>query len=68
MKTTEKQTFVKEITAHFNLRERNTEKPTNLYMVIQIDGKQIKIPTGVKVYPHQWSRKKQQPLRVRQSK
>lgn len=62
MKTTEKQTFVKEITAHFNLRERNTEKPTNLYMVIQIDGKQIKIPTGVKVYPHQWSRKKQQPL------
>lgn len=58
----EKQTFVKEITAHFNLRERHSEKPTNLYMVIHIDGKQIKIPTGVKVYPHQWNRKKQMPL------
>ncbi len=58
----EKQTFVKEITAHFNLRERNTKRPTNLYMVIHIDGKQIKIPTGVKVYPHHWNRKKQLPL------
>lgn len=58
----EKQTFVKEITAHFNLRERHSEKPTNLYMVIHIDGKQINIPTGVKVYPHQWNRKKQMPL------
>lgn len=58
----EKQTFVNEITAHFNLRERNTERPTNLYMVINVDGKQIKIPTGVKVYPHHWNRKKQMPL------
>ena len=58
----EKQTFIKEITAHFNLRERYTERPTNIYMVIQIDGKQIKIPTGVKVYPHHWNRKKQMPL------
>ena len=62
MKTMEKQTFVNEITAHFNLRERNTERPTNLYMVINVDGKQIKIPTGVKVYPHHWNRKKQMPL------
>ena len=62
MKTTEKQTFVNEITAHFNLRKGNTERPTNLYMVINVDGKQIKIPTGVKVYPHHWNGKKQMPL------
>ena len=62
MKTMEKQTFVNEITAHFNLRERNTERPTNLYMVINVDGKQIKIPTGVKVYPYHWNGKKQMPL------
>lgn len=62
MKTTEKQTFVNEITAHFNLRKRNTERPTNLYMVINVDGKQIKIPTGVKVHPHHWNGKKQMPL------
>lgn len=58
----EKQIFVQEISGHFNLRKRNSERPTNLYFVLSIGGKQIKIPTGVRIYPHHWNRRKQQPL------
>lgn len=58
----EKQIFVQEIRGNFNLRGRKTERPTNIYFVLCIDGKQVKIPTGVKVYPHHWNRRKQLPL------
>lgn len=56
----EKQTFINEMTCHFNLREPKSQRPTNIYCIICIDGKQMKFPTGVKIYPDQWNQKKQE--------
>ena len=56
----EKQTFANEITCHFNLREPRSQRPTNIYCIICVDGKQMKFPTGVKIYPEQWNKKKQE--------
>ena len=56
----EKQAFVNEMTCHFNLREPKAKKPTNIYLVVSIEGKQIKFATGVKIYPEQWNKKKQE--------
>ena len=56
----EKQIFVNEITCHFNLREPKSPKPTCIYFIVCIDGKQIKFSTGVKIYPDQWNKKKQE--------
>lgn len=44
---------------HFNLRQRNTEKPTIIYCVIRIDKKVYKVATGVKVKPLQWDSSRQ---------
>ena len=52
----EKQAFVNEMTCHFNLREPKAKKPTNIYLVVSIEGKQIKFATGVKIYPEQWNK------------
>lgn len=57
-----KQFFVQEIRGNFNLRKRKSDRPTNIYFVLCLGGKQIKIPTGVRIYPHHWNRRKQQPL------
>ena len=35
----------------FNLRKPRSEKPTNLYLVCRINNKQVKLSTGVKIYP-----------------
>lgn len=56
----EKQIFIHEMTCNFNLREPKTNKPTNIYFVVCIDGKQIKFPTGVKIYPDHWNKRKQE--------
>ena len=56
----EKQTFANEMTCNFNLREPKAKKPTNIYLVVSIEGKQIKFATGVKIYPEQWNKKKQE--------
>lgn len=56
----ERQVFVKEIQATFNLREPKGKKPTNIYFVIRIERKQIKFATGVKVYPDHWNKEKQE--------
>ena len=56
----EKQTFINEMTCHFNLREPKSQRPTNIYCIVSIDGKQMKFPTGVKIYPEQWNKKKQE--------
>lgn len=56
----EKQTFANEMTCHFNLREPKSQRPTNIYCIVCIDGKQMKFPTGVKIYPEQWNKKKQE--------
>ncbi|MBQ9655824.1 MAG: phage integrase SAM-like domain-containing protein [Prevotella sp.] len=53
----EQQIFIREMVAHFNLREPKSEKPTPIYMVIRIGRKQLKFPIGCKIYPSQWNKK-----------
>lgn len=55
-----KQVFINEIKASFNLREPKAGKPTNIYLVIRLAGKQCKFSTGVKIYPEQWNKGKQE--------
>lgn len=50
----EKQTFTNEIKGHFNLRKPKGEKPTAIFFVVKLNGKQYKYGTGVRVYPKQW--------------
>lgn len=57
-----KQIFLNEITLNFNLREPHGNKPTCIYLVIRILGKQIKMAACVKVYPQLWDRKKQEAI------
>lgn len=45
--------------ANFNLRERKVNKPTNIYCVVYMNGRQYRFSTGVKVLPYQWDMKKQ---------
>lgn len=54
------QLFFNEITCSFNLRCPKSNKPTNLYLVTRINGKQLKLSTGVKLYPQHWDKKNQQ--------
>lgn len=50
------------ISLNFNLREPYGNKCTNIYAVVKIDGKQIKIPTSLKINSWQWDKKKQTPI------
>ena len=50
----ERQIFINEMQARFNLRKPRSEKPTNLYLVCRINNKQVKLSTGVKIYPDHW--------------
>ena len=54
------QFFINEIGCNFNLRKPKSEKPTNVYFVARVRNKQIKLSTGVRVYPGQWDVKKQE--------
>ena len=46
------QVFINEIVkANFNLRQPKSERPTNIYLIVHINQKQVKLPTGVKVCP-----------------
>ena len=47
------------ISCHFNLRSPKSKKPTSIFMVVRLEKKQYKIPTGVKVIPDHWSKKLQ---------
>lgn len=47
---------------NFNLREPKSSKPTNLYCVVKLNGKQYKFAMGVKIAPYYWDKKKQQPI------
>lgn len=60
METIEKQCFINESQISFNLRNSKSTKPTQVYMIVRLDGKQHKISTGVKVYAEHWNKKKQQ--------
>lgn len=44
---------------HFNIRQTKKDVPTPLYAVFMLNGKQNKVPTGVKVLPSQWVNEKQ---------
>ncbi|AKU68624.1 tyrosine-type recombinase/integrase [Prevotella fusca] len=44
----------------FNIRDRKAVRPTSIYCIARIDGKQHKIPLGVKVLASQWDKKFQQ--------
>lgn len=50
-----------QITLNFNLREPKGNKATNIYAVVKIDGRQIKMPIGEKINSWQWDKKKQRP-------
>lgn len=54
------QVFVNEVKCNFNLREPKADKPTNIYLVVSINNRQVKLATGVKVYPEHWNVKKQE--------
>lgn len=56
----ERQIFINEMQARFNLRKPRSEKPTNLYLVCRINNKQVKLSTGVKIYPGHWNEKRQE--------
>lgn len=49
------------VTCNFNLRNRRSNKPSIIYMVVYADGRQYKISTGIKLLPSQWDFKKQTP-------
>lgn len=54
------QYFFNEVQARFHLRKPKANKPTNIYLVCRINGKQVKLSTGVKVYPEHWNEEKQE--------
>ena len=44
---------------HFNLRKSKADKPTNIYCVVYMEGRQYYFSIGVKVLPCQWDKKRQ---------
>lgn len=54
------QIFFNEVQGYFNLREPKANKPTNIYLVVRVAGRQVKLSTGVRVYPEQWNKEKQE--------
>jgi hypothetical protein len=52
------QFYPAELKAHFNLRAPKTQRPTDIFLTCTLNGKQLKLMSGVKVYPDQWSKKK----------
>ena len=54
--------YLKELTLNFNLRKPTSKRPTNVYAVVKVCGKQIKIPTTCKINAYLWDSKKQLPM------
>ena len=54
------QVFFNEVQGNFNLRQPKANKPTNIYLVVRVAGRQVKLSTGVRVYPEQWNKEKQE--------
>ena len=44
---------------HFNLRHPKSRKPTLIYVVVTLNGRQLKINAGIKVYACQWDKTRQ---------
>lgn len=57
-----KQKFFGEVKGHFNLRKPNGEKPTAIFFVVWLDGRQYKLSCGVKVYPKMWDKQSQKAI------
>ena len=53
---------LKELTLNFNLRKPTSKRPTNVYAVVKVCGKQLKIPTTAKINSYLWDSKKQVPM------
>ena len=43
----------------FYLRNPKAKKPTNIYLMLRINGKQMRLATSVKVIPDQWNHDEQ---------
>jgi integrase len=54
--------YLKELTLNFNLRKPTSKRPTNVYAVVKVCGKQMKIPTTAKINAYLWDSKKQVPM------
>lgn len=49
------------ISLNFNVRQPNKKTATSpIYCVVKIEGKQLKVPTGLKVWGYQWDKQRQQ--------
>ena len=55
-----RQIFINQMQCNFNLRQPKANKPTNIYLVVYLNNKQVKLSTGVKLYPEHWNIRKQQ--------
>ena len=55
-----RQIFINQMQCNFNLRQPKANKPTNIYLVVYLNNKQVKLSTRVKVYPEHWNIRKQQ--------
>lgn len=60
MEVTEQHFF--DLSLNYNLRNPKSKRPTIVYAVIRIAGKQYKINIGAKVYPNQWNSRLQMPI------
>lgn len=49
------QIFANELRHHYNLRNPKGHKPTMVFLVVRINKEQVKISTGMKVYPIHWN-------------
>ena len=58
----QKQNFIQEINGNYFLRKPKEKAPTLIYFVVKINKTKIRIATGVKIYPKQWSKKKQRAI------
>ncbi|MDY6438381.1 MAG: tyrosine-type recombinase/integrase [Prevotella sp.] len=47
------------VSFNFNLREKTKKTATQIYCVVRVNKRQIKIPLGLKVNPWQWNKQKQ---------
>lgn len=53
------QVFINELKISYHKKKVSSKKPTALYMLITLYGKQYKIMTGVRVYGEHWNDRKQ---------
>jgi hypothetical protein len=52
------QFYPAELKCGFSLRKPKGKKPSDVFLTCTLNGKRLKLMTGGKVYPDQWSRKR----------